>query len=155
MSAEVWPLEGIRLKTIIKITACDVYHHEDENPYYQISIDGFILSSYGDVMLANVQINVEEEHSANVNGIVEAYMPDSIHWLECSTFCIIRGEYHFYEPSMKVVDATLETEINEFYPILVSREREADEGEFWYAGTVYVPGKGDMAYGNLPWVAQH
>lgn len=38
MSEETWPLEGIHLKTIIKITACNVFHNEGDNPHYQISI---------------------------------------------------------------------------------------------------------------------
>lgn len=152
MSEEVWPLEGICLKTIIKITACNVFHNGGDIPHYQISIDGFIFSSFGDVMLANVQINVEEENATNVNGIVEACMPDSIHWLESSDFCITKGEYHYYSPTMTVIDADLRAATNEFFPVPVARDREAKQGEFWYDGVVYVPGKGEMAYGGLPWV---
>lgn len=152
MSEETWPLEGVHLKTIIKITACNVFHNQGDNPHYQISIDGFILSSFGDVMIANLQLNVEEKNAADVNGIVKACMPESIHWLECSVFCIIRGEYNCYEPSLKGVEAALVTKINEFFPVPVARDREAGEGEFLYAGTVYLPGEGDMAYGSLPWV---
>lgn len=152
MSQEAWPLEGICLKTIIKITACNVFLNGGEIPHYQISIDGFILSSFGDVMLANVQISVEEKNAANVDGIVEACMPDSIHWLESSDFGISKGEYHFYRPTMTAIDADLKAATDEFFPAPVARDREARQGEFWYAGVVYVPGRGEMAYGSIPWV---
>lgn len=152
MSEEMWPLEGICLKTIIKITACNVFHNGGGIPHYQISIDGFILSSFGDVMIANVQINVEEVDAADVNGIVETYLPESIHWLESSDFGITNGEYHVYSPSTRVLDEALSTAINGFFPVPVSHNRDAQQGEFLYAGVVYIPGKGDMAYGSLPWV---
>lgn len=150
MNQEMWPLAGIYLKTIIKILGCDLFHHEGTSPYFQISIDGFILSSFGDVMLANVQINIEEEDAANVNAAVEAYLSETVHWLESTNFSIIGGTYHFYEPTMAKIDTA--AEINEFFPISIARNREAGKGEFWYAGVVYKPGKGELAYGTLPWV---
>ena len=147
---EKWPLDGIRIVTIIKIISCNVYHHEGENAYCQILITGFILSSAGDVMIAEVHFGVEED-CAELKMIVDRYAPDSIHWLESSSFSIIGGGYHFYGPVIWIVEAKSKKAMNEFFPIEVARDRYAQEGEFWYADVVYVPGKGDLAYGNFPW----
>lgn len=146
MSQITWPLEGICLKTIIKIEAFNIFHHEGEHSYYQISIDGFVLSSFGDVTLANIQINIEEDDAAKVDCMVEKYKPDTIHWLESSDLGITKGEYHFYHSTMTAIDANLKTTILEFFPDRVAHDHEAQHGEFMYVGTVYAPGKGEIAF---------
>ena len=147
-SSDIWPLEGIRIKTIMKIVNCDVFFHKNFSPYFQISIDGFILSSGGDVMLANVQVNLDKVDSDQVKVLIKLYVPQSIHWLESSDFYVVQGEYQFYNAVINKVDAKLYQAINDFFPVAVGADREANDGEFWYSGTVYVPGGGDIAYGR-------
>jgi len=121
-----WPLEGIRVATVIKVDRCEVYHHTNENPYYQISVGGFVLDSFGDAVLANIEFNVDEGDTEAVSRFEKNYAIGSLHWIDTAKFGLLGGAFQFYSPNTTPITREKYEAINYFFSSRIERDQQPE-----------------------------
>jgi hypothetical protein len=143
ISAE-WPLDESRLIAAFKVNDISIDHHRVENPYYQIGLGGFLLDSMGGVLFADVQMSADDGDNDKVAQMKMLYTLGSIHWLECDTFSYGDRTIHIYNPLTKLVPAEHFSSIDSYFPIKILSNQEPDyrNGEFYFAGDIFIKGKG-------------
>lgn len=121
------PSKSIKLITIIKITECDLFYHEGENPYTQISISGLALDGTGDVVYATINDSADYGDDKRVKEFVSLYTPGSLHWVESQAFHWSGDELYFYyiEKSLPVADEDSE-EIEKLFARNPTTENEPE-----------------------------
>ena len=120
------PFDRIHLATAIKITDFDWYSHsEGDNPYFQISINGLVLTGTGDALHANIQDSAEYGNYEKVNELMILYTPGSLHWVESHAFHFMEEDIFFYHPTNTHPVATEDVEeINRFFLRKFHSDRE-------------------------------
>jgi len=92
-------LDKIKLFTVMKISTCHVYYIEGENPYTQISINGFALDGFGDVVCTNIEDSAEYGDDKKVKELVSLYTLGSLHWIESNAFSFNEDDLYLYNPT--------------------------------------------------------
>jgi len=110
-----WPLEGTRLIAVFKVDGCDVYHHTNENPYYQISVSGLVLDCFGKIAFADIEFNADEGDPVSAIRLEKQYGVGTLHWLDSTLFDLVDGEFHFYGPETTPVPCDKFDAINDFF----------------------------------------
>lgn len=142
-NGEIWPLEEIKITTILKVDHFEVYHHKGENPYIQITIGGFVMiDCLGGVLFTDIQLSANYGDTEEVERLRKLLYPNSLHWIESACFDFVDRSVFFHSPIFRPVASNDYDAINAFFPIPVAEGRDPGEGEFYYAGTIFVEGKG-------------
>ena len=140
---EIWPLEGIKTTTILKVDHFAVDHHKGENPYIQFSIGGFVLiDCSGAVLFTDIQLSADDGDTEEVERLRKLLSPNSLHWIESTAFYFSDRTVSFYNPMLSPIGSNTSDIINEFFPVPLAEERDPGDGEFYYAGRIFVEGKG-------------
>lgn len=142
---ERWPLDGICLNTIIKVHDFDAYHHAGDNPYYQISVGGFIMvDCMGDILFTEIQMSAEDGDTDEVSRLQELFTPGSLHYVKSEHFFYGDRSIDIQNPETKLVAHSDYEAINSFFPVKVASGRDPAPGEFYYAGDIFVEGRGNF-----------
>lgn len=143
-----WPLDGIKIVTILKVAKFWVYHHTVNQPYYQMWIDGFVLDSFGEVALAKLNLNADDSEAERVAKLEKLYFDGSLHWLESGNFMFNHLDMNFYNSETKPVASHEYAAINIFFPVQVSSDKENENGVFSFAGEYFKQGRGQLSFCN-------
>ncbi len=144
-----WPLEGIRIVTVFKVESFDIFHHTNENPYYQISVDGSVFDSFGEVSPANIQFNADDGDIETVSRLEKCYCVGSLHWLSPTPFFVIGGRFNFYGPDTTPVAWDKYDAINDIFISSSERRRHQEEPETGALNVSYIGSLCDKTDGSL------
>ncbi len=101
-SASEWLLET-RLVTVFKVDNVMVFHHTSGDPYFQISVSGFVLDGWGEKVPADINLHADDGATPEVSELESVYSIGSIHRLDATLFGTLGGCFQFYNPETEPV----------------------------------------------------
>lgn len=145
---ERWPLDGICLTTIFRVVNFVVDRHSGQNPWQQIEINGFVLSSQGDVTFASMMFGTDYDDMDTVTTFESKFSLGSLHWLKNVFFHLSGRDFRFLYPETSTVSDEDRDEIGKFFPVEIPSQTEISglyvEGRFLYCGRFFKPGRGQF-----------
>lgn len=140
-----WPLDTICLNTIFKVHDFSVSHNKGDTPHYQIDVGGFVMVDCGGAILfGDIQLSAEDGDTEKVGRMRAQFTPGSLHHVKAKAFYYCDKTIQIFNPEAKPVSSNEYESINSFFPVKVSEGREPAAGEFYYAGEIFIEGRGDF-----------